>query len=145
VSENLHAFGATTNRAADTGRIQDYFAERYGMGPSLPKYTWHLTWQGGDYPTLRHLAEIVERISNLIEASISMGSIRPHQCSLFSRSLLGVMATSFPGYVRGVPESVGLHRYLYSWFDYKPNHEVLRIMQTVLKELGEYPRFQVSG
>jgi len=89
----------------------------------------------------------------MIEASVSTGSIKPHQCSLFSRSLLGVMATSFPGYVRGPPESVdgphrylyGLRRYLCSWFDHKPNHEVVRIMETVLKELGEYPMLQVSS
>ena len=144
MSANLHAFATTTNRAAATGRIQDYFAHRFGVS-SLPKYTWHLTWQGGDHPKLHHLADIAKRISNRIEYSVEKSRIKPHQCSLFSRSLLGVMATSFPGYVTGPPESVGgLRRHLYSWFDpCKPNDEVLSITRNVLRELSEYSRSQV--
>jgi len=151
VSANLHAFGSTTNRATDAGRVQDYFAHHFDMSP-FPKYTWHLTWQRGDYPKLHRLAEIAKKISITIEDAVSGGRIKPHQCSLFSRSLLGVTAASFPGYVTEPPEAMsgyrhhmyGLRRHLYSWFDfYNPNHEVLEITWKVLN--GESSKLQVSS
>jgi len=141
VSANLHALGATTNHATDADRIQDYFAHHFGMS-SLPKYTCHLTWKGGDAPKLHCLAESAQKISKRIEDDVSLNRIKPHQCSLFSRSLLGVMATLFHGYAMGQPESVDgpLYGLLYSWFDFhKRNHEVLKVTQNVLRGLSEYP------
>ena len=139
-----------TNRAIDADRIQDYFAHHFGMS-SLPKYICHLTWKGGDSPKLHHLAETAKNVSNIIKTAGMVGRIEPHQCSLFARSLLGVLATSFPGYVMEPPESVDeplhyMYGLLYSWFDLgKPNDVALGVVQSVLSELSEYPRLQVSS
>ena len=149
MSANLYVFVATTNRITDAGRVQDYFAHHFGMS-SLPKYICHLTWQRGDYPKLHCLAESAKRISEIIEDDVSLDNIKPHQCSLFSRSLLGVIATLFPGYAMGRPESMDgplhyLYGLLHAWFDFrKPNHKVLKITRNVLKELSEHPTSQVS-
>ncbi|KIM56299.1 hypothetical protein SCLCIDRAFT_1220461 [Scleroderma citrinum Foug A] len=105
---------------------------------SLPKYICHLTWKGGDSPKLYHLAETAKNVSNIIKTAGMMGRIEPHQCSLFARSLLGVLATSFPGYVMEPPESVDeplhhMYGLLYSWFDLgKPNDVALRVVQSVM-------------
>lgn len=144
--ETIKTDTAESTVTVHLGPIQAYFAHHFDMS-SLPKYTWHLTWQGGDYPKLHRVAEIAKRISNRIETDVEENRIKPHQCSLFSRSLLAVMATSFPGYERGPPECVDaprrrswLRSLLYFRFDSrdsrKPNHEVLRIAHDVLRELN---------
>ena len=145
MSADLHAFWATTN-AAD--RIQDYFAHHFGM-TSPPKYTCHLTWKGEDAPKLHCLAESAKKISKMIEDDVSLGRIKPHQCSLFARSVLAVMTTLFPGYVMVLPGPVDgplhhLYGLLYSWFD-KRNYEVLKVTQGVLRQLSECATSQVSS
>ena len=94
--------GSTANRTAYTSRIQRYFAKHFSQSP---KCTWHLTWPEGKCPNLQFLAGVAETISNSIEISISEGRLASHQCTLFSRSLFGAIAASFPDYVQQQPDS----------------------------------------
>ena len=100
----------------------------------------HLTWSEGHCPKLNYLAETGEMISNLIDESTLMDGTKPHQCSLFSRSLLGVLAASFPEYKMQAPASSKLVDYLYSLLNlYKSNSEVLTMTCKGFHSLRKHP------
>ena len=100
----------------------------------------HLTWSEGHCPKLNYLAETGKIISDLIEEFVLVDGIKSHQCSLFSRSLLGVLAASFPEYKLQAPESSGLLNYVYSWLNlYRSTSEVLTMTRKGFHSLREHP------
>ena len=79
-------------------------------------------------------------ISDLIEESTLADGMKPHQCPLFSRSLLGVLAASFSEYKMQAPESSGLLDYIYSWLNlYRSTNEVLTMTRKGFHSLREHP------